>query len=150
MVQRAVEMKKTGQKKAKAEKDDNLRFDFVWCVFDIDDHPGIADAKQQARDNEIELAISNPCFELWILLHFQDHRKHVRREVLRSLVRKHLPDYVKDVPCDKLRPLYDQALSRASKLETWHLEQSSEEHRNPSTGVHKLTEQIRRLGNRRE
>ena len=82
---------------ARKEADDNLRFDFVWCVFDSDDHPGIPAAKQQARDNGINLAISNPCFEIWILLHFQDHRSHVQRQTLRGMCRKSLPAYVKGV-----------------------------------------------------
>lgn len=35
-------------------------------------HPGLTDAIEQARQNGIWLAISNPCFELWLVLHFQD------------------------------------------------------------------------------
>jgi hypothetical protein len=36
----------------------------VWCVFDIDEHPVIPEAKDQAPANRIELTISNPYFEL--------------------------------------------------------------------------------------
>lgn len=79
LVERATEMKKAGEREANTKKDEYLRYDEVWCVFDIDDHPKIADARQQARDNGIDLAISNPCFELWVLLHFQDQRAHISR-----------------------------------------------------------------------
>jgi RloB-like protein len=71
-----VEIAKEHQKKAEAdarrEGDDNLAYDSVWCVFDRDDHPHVPDAQQMARDNDIQLSISNPCFELWLLLHFRD------------------------------------------------------------------------------
>jgi hypothetical protein len=30
----------------------------VWCVFDVDIHPNLPEAKQQARDNGLSLAIS--------------------------------------------------------------------------------------------
>jgi hypothetical protein len=50
--------------------------DEVWCVFDVDEHPKLAEARDQANANGIQLAVSNPCFELWLLLHFQEHRAH--------------------------------------------------------------------------
>jgi hypothetical protein len=149
IVERAVGLKKESDRQATAAEDENLRHNFVWCVFDVDDHHRIPDALQQARDNGIDLAISNPCFELWILLHFQDHRKDIRRKDLQSLVRKHLPGYLKDVPCDRLTPLYEHATTRASNLESWHAKQGRNEHPNPSTGVYKLTEQIRKFDHAR-
>ena len=36
----------------------------VWCVFDIDEHPKVLEASQQAMDNGLKVAISNRCFEL--------------------------------------------------------------------------------------
>lgn len=149
LVERATRMKKDAERDARKESDDNLRFDFVWCVFDTDDHPGIPEAKQRARDNGINLAISNPCFEIWILLHFQDHRSHVQRKILRAMCRTYLPDYVKEVPCDELRSTYQQATERAAALVLWHEQQGREQHSNPSTGVYRLTEQIRELGNQK-
>lgn len=44
--------------------------DEIWAVFDVDEHPKITDARALARANSIALAISNPCIELWGLLHF--------------------------------------------------------------------------------
>jgi hypothetical protein len=71
LVERAVARRKEAEREARLQKDKYLRYDEVWCVFDIDSHPNLPDARQQARANGIELAISNPCFELWLLLHFQ-------------------------------------------------------------------------------
>src|ERR1017187_8009342 len=71
IVERAVELKKQANRDAKRRADDNLKYDEVWCVFDVDDHRLIVEAKEQAKANGVEVAISNPCFELWALLHFQ-------------------------------------------------------------------------------
>lgn len=119
-------------------------FDEFWCVFDIDDHPNIADAVQTARDNGIELAISNPCFELWLLLHFRDPPGQNHRNAIVELLRKSVPnynkhvDYVKDGYADG----YLAAVNGASHLDRL-AEQAHDVGRNPTTGVYRLTESIR-------
>lgn len=71
VVELAVKLKKESEGQARRRRDVNLRYDHIWCVFDIDEHPFVPEARQQARDNRIDVAVSNPCFELWLLLHFQ-------------------------------------------------------------------------------
>ena len=44
-------------------------FDEVWCIFDRDLHPNFNASIQTARDRGYRLAVSNPCFELWLWLH---------------------------------------------------------------------------------
>lgn len=56
--------------------EEEAEIDEFWCVFDVEwprNHPGLEEAIQRARTNGINLAVSNPCFELWLVLHFQDH-----------------------------------------------------------------------------
>jgi hypothetical protein len=43
----------------------------VWCVFDRDDHVGIDALIDEARAVGVRVAFSHPCFEFWLLLHFQ-------------------------------------------------------------------------------
>jgi len=45
-----------------------------WLVIDVDQQRGqfLDEVTQVARESGYGLAISNPCFELWLLLHFQD------------------------------------------------------------------------------
>lgn len=50
--------------------------DQIWCVFDIDDF--LRDNQEQfrkalakAQKNKIKIAWSNQCFELWLMLHFE-------------------------------------------------------------------------------
>ena len=49
-------------------------FDEVWCVIDVEayDNPrDLTGALQTASDNNIKIALSNPCFEVWLLYHFE-------------------------------------------------------------------------------
>ena len=66
--------------------------DEFWCVFDVEwprNHPGLGEAIKQARENQIRLAVSNPCFELWLILHFQDHGGWLENNDARRLRRRH-------------------------------------------------------------
>jgi hypothetical protein len=146
LVERAVRLKAEAETNAKRERDGNLRYDHVWCVFDVDEHPHIPDAKQQARDNGIELAISNPCFELWLLLHFQDQRSCIDRSALHHECVKHLPEYEKRIPFAKVHPNYQEAVRRAHALRAWQESRGCAEDTNPWTVVHELTELIFRHG----
>jgi hypothetical protein len=145
LVDYAVERKREAERQARKQKDDNLKYDEVWCVFDVDVHEYLPEAKQKAEANKINVAISNPCFELWLLLHFEDQRAHIERRDVQSLCRDHMPGYVKEVPFERVFPFYGEAVQRAEALEHWQ-ETRGCAGENPSTGVHRLTERIMALG----
>lgn len=149
LVERAAESKKQSERRAKRAEDANLKYDEVWCVFDVDEHPRLPEAKQQARDNNIRLAISNPCFELWVLLHFQNQTAYIGRDVVQRSCRTHLPKFEKEVPFNSLRSAYPDAVRRAMALEKMHADNETSDD-NPSTTVYKLTERIRELGKARQ
>jgi hypothetical protein len=141
-VETAVKLKKESDSDAKRRKDANLRYDHVWCVFDIDVHPNVPEAKHQARDNAIEVAASNPCFELWLLLHFQEQTAHIERDRVAHLCREHVPGYKKKPDCELLTPRQEEALARAAQLDAWQATRGNAGE-NPSTGVHRLVLQIK-------
>jgi hypothetical protein len=141
VVERAVEMKKRSEREAKRRQDENLRYDSIWCVFDVDVHPFVPETKQQAQANAINTAVSNPCFELWLLLHFQDQTAHMERQKVQHLCREHMPGYQKEPPCDLLRPHQTGATEKAARLENWQ-ESRDNSGGNPSTGVYRLIQQI--------
>lgn len=117
-------------------------------MFDVDEHPRIAEAKNQARDNGIRIAVSNPCFELWILLHFRDQRSHIERDDLFKLCCEELAHYKKNITAEFFAILmtrYAEALERARALELWQGTRSCKAC-NPSTDVLHLTERLRDLG----
>ena len=72
----------------------------MYCVFDTDTDPikqrEIDEAIRQAGHSNVEIVLSNPCFEVWFILHFGYTSKQFQsnEEVLREL-RKNIPDYEK-------------------------------------------------------
>lgn len=71
-------------------------FDEVWCVVDSDEFE-LEPVAARAADLDVQLAVSNPCFELWLLPHHQDCTAPMceARAVMRQLIR-HVPGYQKN------------------------------------------------------
>uniref|UniRef100_UPI00402A3848 RloB family protein n=1 Tax=Bifidobacterium adolescentis TaxID=1680 RepID=UPI00402A3848 len=44
-------------------------YERIWVVVDVDDFHDHGEAARICKDNGIELIISNPCFEVWLLDH---------------------------------------------------------------------------------
>ena len=141
LVRTAKQHKQDAGKRAAREKDENLAYDSVWCVFDMDEHHRVGEAMEMARDNRIELAISNPCFELWLLLHFIDNPGMQRRDTIWKRLKQHVPKYDKHVDFQVYQGGYPEAVKRASRMNE-EADEASEPHRNPTTGVYRLTELI--------
>ncbi|MFM8475480.1 MAG: RloB domain-containing protein [Planctomycetaceae bacterium] len=75
------------------------------------------EAIQQSHDNGLQVAVSNPCFELWLWLHFKDSPGVIHRDDLQSRLRGLLGEYDKNVHMDKFAPHIESAMTRASRLE---------------------------------
>jgi hypothetical protein len=142
VVEIAIRLQEESEHEAKRQRDENLKWDEVWGVFDIDEHPNVDQARQLANANAIKLAISNPCFELWALLHFQDRRAHIERQAARAALQRHLPGYDKTLDFAKMYPGYEDAVRRARALEV-EADRHGKAERNPTSGVYRLTELIR-------
>ncbi|MCK4658468.1 MAG: RloB domain-containing protein [Phycisphaerae bacterium] len=126
-------------------RQDKFAFDHVWCVFDRDQHENIGRAFDQAKANRFKLAFSNPCFELWYLLHFQDQSAHIERDEIRSRLRHYICDYVKSADVyDTLRDHQAKAIKRAKDLRKQHAGDEAIPP-NPSTTVDKLVQFLNEL-----
>lgn len=147
VVERCIAERNEASGRAKTEHDSNLGFDVVWAVFDVDEHPRLDRAKELARQEGIRCAISNPCFELWAILHFQDQTAHIERGKLQTKLKRHLPKYHPDdnkrLDYAKTAPGYDDALRRARQLEAIAV-RNGKPGSNPTTNIYELTELIRR------
>jgi hypothetical protein len=80
------------RKKMKRNKGWRQDGDTAWAVFDVDEHIAQSPEKWKstilrAKDKDIKLAITNPCFELWYLIHFQDHLAEISRNRLIDLLK---------------------------------------------------------------
>ncbi len=95
-----------------------------------------------ARDNGIELAISNPSFELWLILHFRDNPGAQHRDRMTEIIRGFLSPYDKHVEFGRFAHGYNDAVERARRLDQM-ADEEGESGRNPTTGVWRLTESIR-------
>lgn len=65
----------------------------IWVVFDRDEHPHWASAIDRARQLQMKIGVSNPCFELWaILLHAEQRASLSHKEAQHKLKSIH-PEY---------------------------------------------------------
>lgn len=62
-------------------------YDECWCLVDVDNHTSLASACTLARAEDINIAVSNPCFEIWLLWHYRDHRAATSGKYLRQQLR---------------------------------------------------------------
>ena len=67
--------------------------DEVWAVFDRDDHPKFKDAVTLCENKKVRVGRSDPCFELWLILHLEDFDKPDDRHQVQAHLRKICPDY---------------------------------------------------------
>ncbi len=123
------------------------RDDEVWCVFDVDQNEdNIMEAVEMARESNIKIALSNPCFEIWFLLHFELRQTRLSCDDTIDVLKGYVPDYSKDE--DIFYEILDErekAISHAKKLNEIHQERNNELYSpgsNPSTQVFKLVEYI--------
>lgn len=123
--------------------------DRAWAVFDGDEHrlenpANWNDAIQIAASKDIKLAVSNPSFELWYLLHYREHVGPLTRQDALRLLREHIENYQKadrlwPVP---LQPLTAEAISRAKRIAERATADGLPPHTNPCTGVCDLVESL--------
>lgn len=127
--------------------EEEAEIDEFWCVFDVEwprNHPGLREAIAQAERNGIQVAVSNPCFELWLILHFQDYTAWLDSRSA-SKIRSEL-DGSSDKGIDKNRymPLIFDATRRAVLLDERHERNGTLfPQDNPSSGMHRLLRSIR-------
>ncbi|MFF6908243.1 RloB family protein [Streptomyces sp. NPDC012389] len=139
LVRAAIEHK---ERALHSPQDRRMAYDEVWCVIDVEapaPHDGLDSALDLARRNGVEVALTNPCFELWIMLHFKDVTRYsTSNEAQRALEKLGVCGYStsrKHLSYDALRDGFGQARDRAEALR----QRASKGHRhNPWTDVDRL------------
>ncbi|GIJ26536.1 hypothetical protein Vqi01_16980 [Micromonospora qiuiae] len=126
--------------KMAAERLADPEVDECWCIFDVEwpkNHPNLFAAKQLAQAKGVGLVISNPCFEVWLILHHRDLTKFVSTAEAESMSRKLDGRAGKSVDSAIYMPLRKQAVRRAELLERRHARNdTSFPDDNPSSGMH--------------
>lgn len=147
LVNRAVEKKLELERAARRSKDSFAKAFAVWGMFDVDHDRdrAIPQACDKAKASGVHLAISNPCFELWGILHYcyQDGfiKSHDLCRRLATVMPGYDPTHRKEFNYHHMRGNYAVARSRAL-LGRKRREEEDDPGGNPSTGVIELLDLI--------
>ena len=145
VVEIAKDLAEKASTEARKKDDEFIAFDEVWCVFDRDEHDSnrFHGAIQMAQANGFQLAVSNPCFELWLLLHFRASPGMRHRHEVQRMVSGFVPGFEKHVRFEDYASGVGRAATRARRLDE-DASAMNEFFRNPTTGVYGLTDSISR------
>lgn len=144
-VARAIEegLSKRSKKKLKNSYEER---DQIWAAFDVDEHPNFNEAVALCVSNGIGVCRSNPCFEVWLILHEADHHSpddhRAVCERLKSLRPEYDPNGSKTCDFDEMISRVEIAEARAAAQLARRNEERTPFGR-PSTTAGELTAAIR-------
>lgn len=123
--------------------------DLSFCLIDMDTDPNkqiyIDKALTEARRQNANILISNPCFEIWYLCHyFSSTKSYISNSQVLNELKRHIPNY------EKCQDIFNQissktgtAIENAKKLEQHHNDVGNKKDTlgcNPSTNVYKIVD----------
>jgi len=123
-----------------ARRGEGVRYGETWVVFDSEHRLGSAEltaALDMAAAAKIHVAMSSPCFEFWLVLHFEYTTQYmVNYTAAESRLKMHIAAYDKsNLPMPVLLPLVPIAVENARRCIIAQDETNSEV---PRTEVHNL------------
>ena len=125
--------------------------DEVWAVFDRDEHPHFDAAVELCKAHHIGVGRSNPCFELWLILHERDYDRYDHRHAAQAQLKALRPEYEidgsKTPNCNDLVTRVEEA-ERRGEAQLRRRDEEGNAFGNPSTTVWRLTSAIRGAANR--
>lgn len=128
----------------------DLDIDQYWCVFDVespDPHPNLKGAMIKARDNGVATAVSNPCFELWLVLHHETQTAFLETDQAISMRNAMDQSEGKHLIAADYMNRRTEAVRRARSLEKRHRHNGTAfPDDNPSSTVCKLLEALKVSG----
>ena len=108
----------------------------TFLMYDMD----VQAINQKLQKCKAEMLLSNPCFEIWLLLHAKDQKASIETDTLIKELKKSAPvwkNYSKSAFTDTQKAFLNGnteiAIARAKELR---------EYQNPSTGIYKLIEML--------
>lgn len=132
-------------RRSRRKKDSFEENDQVWAVFDRDEHPHFDEAVALCERGGVHVGRSNPCFELWLILHEMDHDREENRHEMQKILESLRPEYDRDsgkTPnCDEMLARVEDAEERGER-QLQNREQDLKPYGNPSTTVGRLTRAI--------
>ena len=122
------------EKRTKELKISQLDKVYTFLMYDMD----VQTINEKLQKCKAEMLLSNPCFEIWLLLHAKDQKTVIDTDSLIKELKKSAPvwkNYSKSAFTDTQKSFLNDntavAVARAKELR---------EFQNPSTGIYKLIE----------
>ena len=132
--------------RSRRKKDSFEENDEVWAVFDRDEHPHFDEAVALCEQHGVHIGRSNPCFELWLVLHETDYDRAEDRHEMQKILESLRPEYDRDSgktpDCNEMINRVEDAEER-SERQLQNREQGGNPYGNPSTTISRLTRAIR-------
>jgi len=86
-------VKKKGELRKSSKRNSYEKNFVLWAVFDVDIHPKIDEAINLANAHDIRCIISNPCIEVWGLMHKSMYERPSTRHEAQAELVKAMPGY---------------------------------------------------------
>lgn len=128
---------------------DFLKGDSVVYVFDRDKNKNedFNKVKKIVSDPDLQLILSNPCFEFWILSHFELYYERIESKMLKIKLRKYMGSYKKNDRniYNNTKEKIQNAIEHSKKIHKIHMNRNGIlcEESNPCTMIFRLIEIIR-------
>lgn len=140
-----VKIVRNTARKVKEEELSLKKGDLAISVFDLDANRAkylqLMEAKAIAEEKNIQIIVSNPCFEIWYLAHFGfSTRPFSSSSTVIKELEKYLPGYQKN-RCDieVLYPKTKDAIKNCERLEKYHIDNNGNvETANPRTDIYRV------------
>ncbi|WP_424534791.1 RloB family protein [Sphaerisporangium viridialbum] len=120
----------------------------VWCIFDHDgrDRNQLTSLLREAEKHGVEIAFSNPCFEVWRLLHLKSVSgtfSGVCGNVEQRLPRDYhqVPGGIKYVVPEQIEGGFETARKRALEMNGQHPQHQKLPSRDPYTDVYRFVDE---------
>lgn len=146
LVEEAIRLK--DEKEAEAQRRGRAPYDQCWCVFDRDsfDADDFNSAIRKAGAAGFHVAYTNEAFELWYLLHFDDHGSALNRSQYDGILADRLGHGYQKNSRTMYAELLDrqvEAIRRAESLLAGYGADHNPQQNNPCTTVHLLVKALR-------
>ena len=133
---------------------DSMQGDLAFCFMDMDcsrqKEKQVLEAVRKAKDSNVNIIVSNPCFELWYICHFTDSPKnYAGSKELVADISKYIKGYSKsrDGIYKDLKDKTEMAIATAKRLEERALSNGYKRYTaefSPATDVYKIFSLIKK------
>lgn len=151
LVRKAIEVREELLRQKRRSPDSFTACFRVWAVFDRDEHPLVEESIALALANKIDVAFSDPCFEIWPILHLANYGAQDGRHEVQRKLSELMPNYEHDkgarIDYDVIKDQFQNAYDRAARLNDARINENCPRGR-PSTSVGDLVLKIKQNGKR--